>query len=87
MGAGSEYLLGLIIQLLGRDRSYGIENPGYHKISSIFKEQGVSFSSIELDEQGANPVPNKMPDVLHLTPSHHFPHGHLHDRRAKTPHP
>jgi GntR family transcriptional regulator/MocR family aminotransferase len=75
VGAGSEYLLGLIIQLLGRDRSYGIENPGYHKISSIFKEQGVSFSSIELDEQGANPVQNKMPDVLHLTPSHHFPTG------------
>lgn len=75
VGAGSEYLLGLIIQLLGRNCRYGIENPGYHKISSIFREQGVSFDSIPLDEQGACPDPARLPDVLHITPAHHFPTG------------
>ena len=31
VGAGTEYLYGLIVQLLGRDLSYGVEDPGYPK--------------------------------------------------------
>ena len=35
VGAGTEYLYGLLIQLLGDDKIYGIENPGYPKIAKI----------------------------------------------------
>ena len=32
IGAGTEYLYGLLIQLLGFDKKYAIENPGYEKL-------------------------------------------------------
>ena len=32
IGSGSEYLYGLTVELLGRDRVYGIESPSYNKI-------------------------------------------------------
>ena len=32
IGSGAEYLYGLIIELLGRNRTYGIEYPSYKKI-------------------------------------------------------
>ena len=31
VGAGTEYLHNLLIQLLGNDLVYGVEDPGYHK--------------------------------------------------------
>lgn len=37
IGAGTEYLYGLLIQLLGKDLIYGVENPGYHKIGKFVR--------------------------------------------------
>lgn len=37
IGAGTEYLYGLIIQLLGFDKTYAIENPSYQKIAQIYQ--------------------------------------------------
>lgn len=31
IGSGAEYLYGLNVQVLGRDRVYGLENPSYEK--------------------------------------------------------
>lgn len=76
VGAGSEYLTGLIIQLLGRERSYGIENPGYGKIYRIFKQNCMKTVPIAMDDYGAdirNVFDNT--DIFHITPSHHFPLG------------
>ena len=76
VGAGSEYLTGLIIQLLGRERSYGIENPGYGKIYRIFKQNCMKTVPIAMDGYGAdirNVFDNT--DIFHITPSHHFPLG------------
>ena len=76
VGAGSEYLVGLAIKLLGREKLYGIENPGYPKISKIFKENGAQVCPLPLDAQGLTLKGlRKIPDVLHLTPAHHFPTG------------
>ncbi len=74
VGAGSEYLTGLIIQLLGRERVYGIENPGYPKIAHIFKENGAKVRPMALDLAGLYPAED-LPEVLHITPGHHFPLG------------
>ena len=49
VGAGTEYLYGLLIQLLGDDKIYGIENPGYPKIAKIYDSMHVSYSAIDLD--------------------------------------
>ena len=77
VGAGTEYLYGLIIQLLGFDKIYGIEDPGYQKISRIYNANQVEAVHISLDENGINidALENSEADVLHITPSHHFPTG------------
>ena len=36
IGAGTEYLYGLLIQLLGNECVYAIENPGYRKLGNIY---------------------------------------------------
>ena len=77
VGAGSEYLTGLIIQLLGRDNAYGVENPGYSKIYEIFSANTSRVFPIPMDEKGASAVAitGFGINVLHITPSHHFPLG------------
>lgn len=77
VGAGSEYLIGLIIQLLGRNKIYGIENPGYKKIFKIFNCQCSGVLSIPLDSSGADCtfIRNSPVETIHITPSHHFPLG------------
>ena len=37
IGAGTELLYTLIIQLLGRDKRYAVEDPGYGKIAKIYQ--------------------------------------------------
>ena len=77
VGAGTEYLYGLIIQLLGMDKKYGVEDPGYDKISKIYRCHGVKQDYIGMDEYGVIPsqISEKKIDILHITPSHHFPTG------------
>lgn len=52
IGAGSEYLTGLIIQLLGRNLVYGIENPGYTKIFKIFNSHCLKILPIPMERIG-----------------------------------
>nr|MDD6336526.1 PLP-dependent aminotransferase family protein [bacterium] len=77
IGAGSEYLTGLIIQLLGRDNAYGVENPGYNKTYQIFSANTSRVFPIPMDEKGASAeaISGFGINVLHITPSHHFPLG------------
>ena len=77
VGAGTEYLYGLLIQLLGDDKIYGIENPGYPKIAKIYDSMHVSYSAIDLDEHGVciDSLEDHQIDIMHLSPSHHFPTG------------
>ena len=77
VGAGTEYLYGLIVQLLGHDRKYAVEDPGYQKISHIYHANKVECVHIPLDESGinVNELEHSKADVVHITPSHHFPTG------------
>lgn len=77
VGAGSEYLLGLIIQLLGRDMAYGVENPGYRRIYDIFSISASRVFPVPMDEKGASisAISGFGINVIHVTPSHHFPLG------------
>lgn len=77
IGAGTEYLYGLIIQLLGRDKIYALEEPGYQKISKIYSSNGVATAHISLDSKGVDlkGLHKSGADVLHISPSHHFPTG------------
>ena len=77
IGAGTEYLYGLLIQLLGPDKTYANEKPGYRKVTQIFQAHGVNSTGILLDEYGISiaSLREENADVVHVTPSHHFPTG------------
>lgn len=77
MGAGTEYLYGLLIQLLGFDKVYAVEDPGYRKIARIYEKHQVACRHIPLDQSGIciRALEESGADVLHLSPSHHFPTG------------
>ena len=75
VGAGTDFLYNLLIQLLGRDKIYGAEEPGYGKIRKIYAAGGVRCVSIPMDEHGVIPAALGDAQVLHISPSHHFPTG------------
>ena len=75
VGAGTDFLYNLLIQLLGRDRTYAVEEPGYGKIRQIYAAGGVRCISAPMDEQGVIPRALAGAQVLHISPSHHFPTG------------
>lgn len=77
VGAGSEYLTGILFQLLGREGGYAVENPGYRKFGRILSRQGALICPIPLDEQGlrVDALTWSGARVVHVTPSHHFPLG------------
>lgn len=77
IGAGTEFLYYLLIQLLGRDRTYAVENPGYEKIGRIYESNHVALRRIGLDNAGlsAEELRQSGADVVHISPSHHYPTG------------
>ena len=75
IGAGTDFLYNLLIQLLGRDKIYAVEEPGYGKIRKIYAAGGVACVSAAMDPQGVIPHSLENADVLHCSPSHHFPSG------------
>ena len=77
VGAGTDYLYSLIIQLLGRNKTYAAEDPAYQKISKMYRSNEVAFLPIPLDKNGVdiNYLNQTDADVLHISPSHHFPTG------------
>ena len=75
IGAGTDFLYNLLIQLLGRDKIYAVEEPGYGKIRKIYAAGGVACVSASMDFRGVMPESLRDAQVLHCSPSHHFPSG------------
>ncbi len=85
IGAGTDFLYNLLLQLLGQDKVYALEEPGYGKIRRIYEAAGASSIPAPMDPFGV--VPEAIPEaqVLHISPSHHFPTGlitPMHRRQA-----
>lgn len=75
IGAGTDFLYNLLLQLLGRDKIYAVEDPGYQKIRQIYAAGGVRCISAAMDSEGVIPEALGQAQVLHCSPSHHFPTG------------
>lgn len=77
IGSGAEYMYNLLIQLLGREKRYASENPGFPKLPKIYALNDVDFEPISLDEYGVNvsELREKRVDIAHISPAHHFPTG------------
>ncbi len=75
VGAGTDFLYNLLIQLLGRDKCYAVEDPGYGKIRQVYEAAGVTCLPVPLDGDGIRVDCLDQAQVVHLSPSHHFPTG------------
>ena len=77
IGCGSEHLYALVVQLLGRDRIYGIESPSYKKIQQVYALHGVTYRMLPLGRDGIESaaLARTDADVLHITPYRSFPSG------------
>lgn len=77
IGSGTEYLYGLIIQLLGHDKVFAVEEPGYGRIAKVYAANAVDYRYIPLDGDGVDmdSLKESSADILHISPSHHFPTG------------
>ena len=77
VGSGAEYLYGIIIQMLGRDRIYATEKPSYEKIEAVYKANGVKYELLELGVDGINSIALSATgaSVLHITPYRSYPSG------------
>ena len=77
IGAGSEYLYGQIIELLGRERKYAIERPSYHKIERVYQSAEVCYVPLPLTRSGidSRALAATDADVLHTTPYRSYPSG------------
>lgn len=77
IGSGAQSLYGLLVQLLGRQRTFAIENPGYPRLARIYQSNDVSLQLVGLDEKG--PLVSQLEEsgasVFHCMPSHQFPLG------------
>ncbi len=75
IGAGTDFLYNLVPQLLGQDKIYALEEPGYEKIHRIYAAAGAGVRRAAMDSQGILPESLGDAQVLHFSPSHHFPTG------------
>lgn len=77
IGAGTENIFSMIVQFLGRENVFAVENPGYKKIASVCNINGAKIVPINIDEHGINieELEKSGANVAHVSPSHHFPTG------------
>lgn len=77
IGSGTEYLYSLLVKLFDNNLLYAVENPGYKKIAQVLKTNGVKCKPCNLDDFGLSieDLEKSGANVVHLSPSHHFPTG------------
>ena len=77
IGSGAEYIYGLIVQFLGQDKLYALENPSYEKIHSVYKANGARCDLLKLGSDGilTSQLARTKASVLHITPFRSFPSG------------
>ncbi len=75
VGAGINYLLDLLIKVIGNDKIYGFENPSYYKISDFMRlsKYKTAYLNVTTDGVTSKELKDFNADVLFLMPYHHYP--------------
>ena len=75
VGAGLEYLLGLLAPLLPGPAA--VESPGYPRAKQVLENNGVACCCLPVDEDGLSirALSDSGAAVCYVTPSHQFPTG------------
>ncbi|MGO3496020.1 MAG: PLP-dependent aminotransferase family protein [Staphylococcus equorum] len=77
IGSGTNTLLMQLIQLLERNVTIAVENPGYSRFRTLLNQTNTSTTAIELDHKGISidQLKQVQPNAVIVTPSHQFPMG------------
>ena len=77
VGAGNDYLLMLISNLVGRESTIGMENPTYKSAYDTFRNLGHNMVTVEMDREGMNveSLETSGAQIAYVMPSHQFPTG------------
>ncbi len=77
IGSGAEQLYETAAKILGRDKIFGIENPCYHQILTVYEGIGVKVCPLNMGNDGisSKELKEKHFDALHVTPFHSYPTG------------
>ena len=77
IGAGAEYLYGLVVEMLGNERRFAIESPSYEKIEQVYRARGVACDLLPLGKDGirSQALWGTQATVLHITPFRSYPSG------------
>lgn len=77
VGAGSEYLLMLLSQLLGRETGIALENPTYRQAYRVLKSLGHLVVPVKMDRYGMDvlDLEQSKTQAAYVMPSHQYPTG------------
>lgn len=77
IGSGAEYLYGLLLQLLGSNRPYALEDPSYPQIRRVYEANGICCRMLKMGSDGilSSELSTTDAGVLHVTPFHSYPSG------------
>lgn len=77
IGAGAEYLYGIVTELFGNAGIFGIEKPSYEKIEGVYASKGIRTEGLSLGDDGitSRDLWSSHANILHVTPYRSFPTG------------
>lgn len=77
IGAGSEYLLMLLCQILGPDNRIAMENPTYRQAYRIFASHGYEVAPVPMDTYGmaVAQLEKEAANIAYTMPAHQYPMG------------
>ena len=77
VGSGAEYLYSLIVQLLGKEHVFALEQPSYEKIRQVYEANGVKCELLRMGKDGVrtSELERSNATVLHVTPFNSWPSG------------
>ncbi len=77
LGAGGEYLMDVLMRLLGKGTAFALEDPGYGGAYRAVRAAGHPFVAVPLDAEGMDAaiLEASPANAAFITPSHQFPTG------------
>ncbi|MEH6957183.1 PLP-dependent aminotransferase family protein [Neobacillus drentensis] len=79
IGAGTQLLVGQLMEMNSKGTVVAIENPGYVRFHQLLKKMNLTVHPVSLDDQGINmtEIESVKANVVFVTPSHQFPTGKI----------
>lgn len=79
IAAGAQVLYQLVSQLLPRDASFAVEDPGFPRIARTYEAEGRTCVSVPVDREGMamRQLRESGAALAHVMPSHQFPTGRV----------